>query len=159
MINYFIAFVLAVIIYLVAIKYISNFCPVNKFFKIIIYICASSVSLPAVNYMHPTKYSDGNIISSLKQFLSDNNIIQADSRNTNSISSLAQLFSSTGDSDIDNDWQKSLEKAKSLVNTNNHQIQYINNNHNYSDNKTQFNQQFSSQSNYIIKGRDGHVID
>ncbi|APC96422.1 hypothetical protein [Francisella frigiditurris] len=51
MVNYVIAFFVATIIYLIVIGYVKNLFPISKFLKLVIYICISTVSLPAVNYV------------------------------------------------------------------------------------------------------------
>ena len=65
MTNYIVAFVVATIIYLIAIRYLQELCPMSKLFKFVIYICISTVSLPAVNYIHPPAVGEDDIMSSL----------------------------------------------------------------------------------------------
>ena len=139
MINYIVAFVLATIIYLIAIRYLQNFCPMSKFFKFVIYICISTVSVPAVNYIHPTQNGGSDILSPIMNEISGT------------------------ENSMGSDWQDAQQKANTLVNggTGNTDKQVQNNYSNEQSNyqNTQINQQSDEQSQpMIIIGRDGNVV-
>ncbi len=90
--NMIIAFVVATIVYLIAVKYLQNFCPLSKFFKFIIYTCISTVSVPAVNHIHPVKSTGGNdLVSSLMGGISSD------------------------ESSMGSDWQQAQQKAKAFT--------------------------------------------
>lgn len=137
MINYVVAFVLAAIIYLIAVGYLKNFCPVNKFLKLVIYICISLVSLAIVNYIHPTKAGEEGMVSSLMHTVSN-----------------------TEDT-VDSDWETAQQKANSLVNGEGSQVgQQMSDNHddNYHT-EAQVNQRTDEQSQDILIGRNGKVLN
>jgi hypothetical protein len=140
MTNYIVAFVLATIIYLIAIRYLQELCPMSKFFKFVIYMCISTVALPAVNYIHPPASGEDDIISSLM------------SKVTNAESSVGA------------DWQDAQKKANALVHGSSSQsssessesaadgIKTVT----FANDPNLDNQ--SDDSNYEIIGRDGKVM-
>lgn len=91
MTNYIVAFVLSTIVYLIAIRYLQQLCPMSKFFKFIVYICISTVAFPAVNYIHPPVTGEDDIVTSLMS-----------------------KFSSTED-EISGDWQSAQQQANNLI--------------------------------------------
>ena len=135
MINFVIAFVLATIIYLIAIRYLQNFCPMSKFFKLIIYVCISTVSLPAVNYIHPPKDAQNGILSSIERTVSGE------------------------ENGLNSDWQAAQQKANTLVNGNSSQTDQTNDDFGSGYQKdTETSQQTDDQSQDIIIGINGEVL-
>ena len=139
MTNYIVAFVLATIVYLIAIRYLQELCPMSKFFKFVIYICISTVSLPAVNYIHPPAAGEDDVMSSLMSKVS------------------------SAESNVGGDWQDAQQKANALVHGGDSQsspkssepadgIKTVTfaNDKNLNDD--------SDDSNYEIIGRDGKVL-
>ncbi|QLE79372.1 hypothetical protein FLM55_06325 [Francisella sp. Scap27] len=97
MTNYIVAFVLATIIYLIAIRYLQQLCPMSKFFKLVVYICISVVSVPAVNYINPPAAGEDDIISSLMNEISNT------------------------ESKVSGDWQSAQQQANDLIHGSNSQ--------------------------------------
>jgi len=136
MINYIIAFVLATIVYLIAIRYLQKFCPMSKFFKFVIYICISTVSVPAVNHIYPTENDGNNILSPIMNEISQ------------------------GENSMNSDWQDAQKHANALVNGGSVQSkQQTNYQSNYSNNNQITSQQSDEQSQSIIIGRNGEVLN
>lgn len=135
MTNCLVAFVLATIIYLIAIRYLQELCPMSKFFKFMIYICISTVSLPVVNYIHPPAVGEDDIMSSLMSTISNTE------NNTNG------------------DWATAQKKANALVHGGSSQESQSSDGikvDTFSNDKNLNNQ--SDDSNYVIIGRDGKVV-
>ena len=135
MTNYIVAFVLATIVYLIAIRYLQEFCPMSKFFKFVIYMCISALSLPAVNYIHPPAAGEDDIMSSLMSKVSNTQ------------------------NNVASDWQSAQQKANALVHGGSSQT-YQNTNDDKGDYQanTGTNQQTNGQSKDIIIGRNGQVL-
>ncbi|AXA34600.1 hypothetical protein [Francisella adeliensis] len=136
MTNYIVAFVIATIIYLIAIRYLQQLCPMSKFFKFIIYICISTVALPAVNYLHPPANGEDDIVTSLMS-----------------------KFSST-ENEISGDWQSAQQQANSLIHGSSSQDSSETNNSSgirtttFADERS-----VDDQSQDIIIGRNGKELD
>ena len=140
MINYIIAFLLGAVIYLIAIRYLRELCPPSKLFKFIIYMCISTLAVPAVNFIHPIKNDSNGILTPIM----------------NDISGTENYMGS--------DWQQAQDKANTLVNggTGNTEKQaqnnYSNNEQNNYQNTQTSNQSDEQSQQMIIIGRDGNVV-
>ena len=138
MTNYILAFVVATIIYLIAIRYLQELCPMSKFFKFVIYICISTVSLTGVNYIHPPAAGEDDIISSLMSTVSNT------------------------ENNMDGDWADAQQKANALIHGGSHQhaqssqssdgikVDTFSNDKNLDDQSADFN--------YVIIGGHGKVV-
>ena len=146
MTNYIVAFVLATIVYLIAIRYLQEFCPMSKFFKLVIYLCISAVSLPAVNYIHPPASGEDDIMSSLMK-----NISNTDNNMSGDWADAQQKANSLIHGGSSQDSQNSQESQSSDgIKTNTFSNDYKNN--------TEDNDQADDDSNYVIIGRNGKVV-
>lgn len=139
MTNYIVAFVLATIIYLIAIRYLQELCPMSKFFKFVIYICISTVLLPAVNYIHSSAAGEDDVMSSLMSKVS------------------------SVESNVGGDWQDAQQKANALVHGGSSQGTSKSSEPSDGIKTVTFNNDpklddQSDDSNYEIIGRDGKVV-
>jgi hypothetical protein len=134
MINYVISFLLGGVIYLVAIRYLKNFCPPSKLFKFIIYMCISTLAVPVVNFIHPIKSGESSIFSPIMNDISGT------------------------ENSMGSDWEQAQQKANTLVNGGSTQPeQQTNYQNDYNDDQTT-SQQSDEQSQSIIIGRNGEVL-
>ena len=104
-----------------------------------VYICISTVSLPAVNYIHPSVSDESDVISSLMSKVSST------------------------ENNVDNDWQDAQQKANALVHGGNSQSSPESSESNdgiktvtFANDKNLDDE--SNDSNYEIIGRDGKVL-
>lgn len=140
-INYIVALILATIVYLIAVRYIQQLCPMSKFFKLIIYICITTVSLPIVNYIYPQKAGEEDIASTI----------------INTVSSTESNLSSS--------WKNAQQKSNSLINKGNSQnIQSSQGSdeikvNTFSNDYQTNTDQSGNGSQYIIIGGNGKELD
>lgn len=140
MTNYIIGLVVATIIYFIAIRYLREICPMGKFLKFVIYICISTVSLAAVNYIHPLASGEDNIVSSLVKDVSNT------------------------EDNINNDWQDAQQKANVLIGGGNSQSQPESGQSNgiktvTFSNDRNLESDSNDDSNYVIIGRNGKALN
>lgn len=139
-INFIATFVVATIIYLIAIRYLQELCPMSKFFKFVIYICISTLTLPAVNYIHPAATGEDEIVSSLMNKVSNT------------------------ENNVGNDWEDAQQKANDLIHGSNSQDSSESTS---SDgiktvtfaNDRSLDNQSDDDSNYEIIGRNGKPLN